>query len=177
MTSIVNRAMFFAAEAHASIGQVRKYTKEPYINHPRSVVAILQEAGIDQEDTLAAAWLHDVVEDTPVSDADLRAEFGDRVADLVAMVTDVSTPRDGNRATRKAIDRDHLAQADKWGQSIKLADLIDNTRSIVQHDPNFAAIYLAEKEDLLRVLTRGDAGLLSQAWSSLNRGFDALTKG
>ena len=62
------------------------------------------------------------------------------VANLVAEVTDVSTPVDGNRASRKALDRAHLAHASWRGKNIKLDDIIDNCRDICRHDPEFAQI-------------------------------------
>lgn len=76
---------------------------------------------------------------------------------------DVSRPKDGNRAVRKAKDRAHLARASAEGKSIKLADLVSNTRSIVAHDPNFSVVYLREKRALLPFLTEGDAGLFALA--------------
>ena len=75
----------------------------------------------------------------------------------------MSKPEDGNRATRKAIDREHTAQAPAEAQTIKLADLISNSKSIMAHDPDFAVTYLAEKRLLLEVLTKGDPGLHAEA--------------
>ena len=147
--------------AHSSIGQIRKYTNEPYIVHPREVVEILRTmtATPPSNTMLAAAWLHDVVEDTPFTLADIRMYFNDRVARLVEQLTDISKPRDGNRRTRKAIDRAHTAIASPEAKTIKLADLISNTRSIVEEDLKFAEIYLQEKLLLLDVLKEGDDDL------------------
>lgn len=139
--------------------QVRKYTGEPYYHHPFEVVRILERVGITDENTLAAAYLHDVVEDCGVTFTEIENWFNRRVAELVRMVTDVSKPEDGNRAVRKTMDKDHLAKADAAGQSIKLADLICNTCSITKYDQKFAKVYLAEKRELLKVLTRGDCEL------------------
>jgi (p)ppGpp synthase/HD superfamily hydrolase len=160
MIDLVLRAAKFAEKAHA--GQTRKYTGEPYISHPRDVAWMVYAATSDDEAT-AAAWLHDVVEDCGVDPREIAALFGMRVAQLVEMVTDVSRPEDGNRRARKAIDRDHLARADATGQTIKLADLIDNTTSIVERDPDFAKVYLREKRELLEVLTKGDRMLWERA--------------
>jgi hypothetical protein len=85
--------------------------------------------------------------------------FGIDIATLVGWLTDVSKPEDGNRAVRKAMDRAHTAEAPAEAQTIKLADLISNSRSIMQHDAEFARVYLEEKRLLLEVMTRGDAGL------------------
>jgi (p)ppGpp synthase/HD superfamily hydrolase len=112
---------------------------------------------------VAAAWLHDTVEDTDVTIELIRAEFGDKVAELVGWLTDVSRPEDGNRAVRKAIDREHSASAPAEAQTVKLADLIANTRSIMKHDVAFAKTYLEEKRLLLEVMDRGDATLVAIA--------------
>jgi (p)ppGpp synthase/HD superfamily hydrolase len=155
-------ARIFATAAHAAVGQLRKYTHEPYIVHPAEVVSIVQTVP-HTEAMLAAAWLHDVVEDTGVTIETVRAEFGAEVADLVSWLTDVSRPEDGNRVHRKARDREHTAQAPAEAQTVKLADLISNTRSIIAHDPKFAVTYLEEKRALLAVMTRGDATLMEIA--------------
>lgn len=158
MTSLEYKAQAFATHHHGAIGQVRKYTGEPYINHPAAVVALLRTVP-HTEEMLAAAWLHDTVEDTAATIEEVRIEFGDEVAELVGWLTDVSTKEDGNRAARKAIDREHTAAAPPAAKTIKLADLIDNSRSILTLDPDFARVYLREKERLLAFLTEGDPTL------------------
>jgi (p)ppGpp synthase/HD superfamily hydrolase len=112
---------------------------------------------------VAAAWLHDVVEDTGCTYTDIHMAFGADIAALVGWLTDVSKPEDGNRAYRKARDRAHSAEAPAEAQTIKLADLISNSRSIVQHDPAFAKTYLEEKRLLLEVMTKGDPTLMAEA--------------
>lgn len=171
--TIVERAKKFATAAHASIGQVRKYTFEPYIVHPAEVVRIVMSVP-HSEAMLAAAWLHDTVEDTPVTIEEIYAEFGEEVGELVGWLTDVSCKEDGNRAVRKAIDREHTAAAPAEAQTVKLADLISNSRSILEHDTDFAAVYLAEKALLLDVLTKGDPTLHAQATEILKQGQEAL---
>lgn len=162
MTNIVERARLFATAAHAAVGQTRKYTGEPYIVHPLEVASIVESAG-GTDAMVAAALLHDVLEDTDVTVDLLEAEFGSEVADLVLWLTDVSKPEDGNRSTRKALDRQHSAAAPAAAQTVKVADLISNTRSIVAHDPHFSKVYLEEKRLLLDVLTRADPTLLEMA--------------
>jgi (p)ppGpp synthase/HD superfamily hydrolase len=159
---IVEKARIFATAAHAAVGQVRKYTNEPYIVHPAEVVSIVSSVPHTDE-MLAAAWLHDTVEDTGVTIEVIRAEFGSKVADLVGWLTDVSRPEQGNRATRKAIDRAHSAMAPAEAQTVKLADLISNTCSIVAFDEKFAKTFLEEKRMLLDVMTKGDAKLMAEA--------------
>jgi len=162
MLPLVEKARIFATAAHAAVGQRRKYTDEPYIVHPIEVAKMVEEVGGTPE-MIAAAFLHDVVEDTGITIETILAEFGSDVADLVAWLTDVSKPEDGNRAVRKAIDRAHLAQSPAEAMTIKIADLISNTRSILKHDKNFARIYLEEKRLLLEVLDKGDARLMAEA--------------
>ena len=160
MDIMVQKAIFFATQAHA--GQTRKYTGEPYVNHPIEVMRLVSEVNDDPE-VLAAAILHDVVEDTPATITNIRIGFNARVAALVDDLTDVSKPEDGNRATRKELDRQHTAKASPDAKTIKLADLISNSMSIVKDDPNFAKVYMKEKRALLEVLTEGDATLYKRA--------------
>jgi (p)ppGpp synthase/HD superfamily hydrolase len=160
--TLVERARVFATAAHAAVGQVRKYTFEPYIVHPAEVAMIVASRPHDPE-MVAAAWLHDTVEDTGVTIEVIREEFGTRVAELVGWLTDVSRPEHGNRAHRKALDRAHSAMAPAEAQTVKLADLIANTRSIMKHDVAFAKTYLEEKRLLLEVMTKGDAVLMAEA--------------
>ncbi len=166
ISPLEQRAQAFATGAHAAIDQRRKYTNEPYIVHPAAVVEIVRSV-CDIPVVLAAAWLHDTVEDTKVTIDVIEEVFGQQVALLVLELTDKSRPEDGNRVARKAIDRQHLALASPSAQTIKLADLIDNTSSIVQYDREFAQTYLLEKGLLLEVLTRGDEVLQAMARASL----------
>lgn len=154
--SIIVDAFGYAATKHRN--QKRKYSGAPYIVHPFAVARTVEAFGYRPE-VVAAALLHDVVEDTDATLNDIMDRFGSDVASLVAMVTDVSVPSDGNRAARKAIDREHLAQASHEGKAIKLADTIDNTHDIVANDPKFAVIYIAEKKILLPLLTGANPDL------------------
>jgi (p)ppGpp synthase/HD superfamily hydrolase len=160
--TIVEKARIFATAAHSAVAQLRKYTGEPYIVHPAEVVSIVRTVEHTDE-MLAAAWLHDVVEDTGVTIEVIRAEFGDEVAELVGWLTDVSRPEDGPRWFRKKKDREHTAEAPAKAHTIKLADLISNSKSIMEYDPRFAKTYLEEKRLLLEVMTRGDSFLMSEA--------------
>lgn len=158
----IEKAKLFAKAAHAAVGQLRKYTNEPYHTHPEAVADIVASV-TSWEAAIAAAHLHDVVEDTRVTLDMIHEEFGRTVANLVEELTDVSRPEDGDRATRKAIDRAHTAKASPWGKTVKLADLIHNTQSIVANDPKFARVYLAEKELLLQELRDGNPILWNMA--------------
>ena len=163
--SLSYRAAIFAKEAHKH--QVRKYTGVPYWVHLTEVAGIFSTV-IDavpeflRDAALAACWLHDTIEDCSVSAADLDHQFGSVVADAVMYLSDLE---EGNRVERKAATRARLAGAPGWVQTIKCADLISNTSSIVIHDPKFAVTYLAEKGALLAVLTKADPRLREWARS------------
>lgn len=156
--NIIKKARLVATVAHAAVGQQRKYTGEPYIVHPAEVAQLVTRYG-GTENQIAAAWLHDVVEDTHITEEFIHEEFGDDIASLVFWLTDVSKPEDGNRAARKAKDLEHLRTADSLAKTIKLADIISNIKSIKEHDAEFAAVYLPEKRAELAVLTAGHAHL------------------
>lgn len=162
MSDLVQRARHHASQAHGRIDQRRRYSNQPYEVHLKSVATLVASVGGDEE-MVAAAWLHDTVEDTPVTLEELERTFGPGVASLVDQLTDVSRPHHGNRAARKAIDRAHLAQASPRAQTVKLADLIDNARDICKHDRDFAAVFLQEMAALLPLLGEGDARLMAQA--------------
>lgn len=154
---MLDEVLKFATMAHGD--QKRKYTGEPYIVHPIAVSEIVKTVPHTDE-MVAAALLHDVVEDTPVTIQEIETKFGSKVAELVGWLTDTSRPENGNRKTRKSIDRLHSADAPAEAQTIKLADLIHNTKSIEQHDPSFWKVYKQEKIALLDVLTKGDRSLM-----------------
>lgn len=162
MSELVERAREFATAAHQRIGHQRKYNKQPYHVHLEAVAERVAQVSDDPE-MIAAAWLHDTVEDTPATLDDIEEAFGLPVAELVEELTDVSRPSDGNRSRRKSIDRMHSAQASARAKTVKLADLIDNCKDITKHDERFARVYLVEMGALLKVLTDGDQTLFAEA--------------
>jgi len=86
MQTLEERAQRYASKAHAAADQRRKYTDEPYIVHPAAVVELVRSVS-DDDEMLAAAWLHDTVEDTSSTLEDIRTHFGERVRSLVEMLT------------------------------------------------------------------------------------------
>jgi len=141
----------FAHTAHD--GQKRKYTGEDYIVHPMAVSKLVKEHGGSKVQQ-AAALLHDVVEDTQYTLADIHANFGHEVATLVQWLTDTSRPEDGNRATRKEIDRKRLEMAPAEAQFIKLADMLDNSETIFEFDPSFATVFKREMVQLVDSMSK-----------------------
>ena len=146
-------ARVYATAAHSAVGQMRKYTDEPYIVHPIRVGDIVDKFG-GTDEMISAAYLHDVVEDTGVSIEDILDMFGSVVAVIVDGLTDVSKPEDGNRAVRKAMDRQHSADATWAAQFVKCADIIDNAADIGDNDPSFNVVYRKEMAALLKVLDK-----------------------
>lgn len=152
---IITKAEQFAYQKH--LGQRRKYTDEPYISHCRTVAQLVAGETPDPE-VVAAAFLHDTLEDTNTSVEELREVFGPKIATLVLEVTDMYTPElypSKNRAARKKLECERIKHISPEAKLIKLCDLMDNTSSIVRHDPNFAVVYLREKADMLEAMGYG----------------------
>lgn len=174
--NLKEKAEVFARAAHGAVGQVRKYNGEAYVNHCAEVASILvrfAEWPVSDEQ-VAAAWLHDTVEDTKITLDDIRNCFGADVEILVEALTDVSRPEDGNRRARKQKDLEHTAAGPVAAKSVKLADLISNGLNIVQWDPNFGRVYLREKERILAVCQDADPGLIREANRVLDEGLAKL---
>ena len=151
--TIVDKARYFATAAHAAVGQKRKYDGADYIVHPERVAQNVRRYG-GTDYMIAAAYLHDVVEDTDVTMDTITSMFGSVVAKLVSDLTDVSKPGDGNREARKTIDRQNTANATADAQFIKCADIIDNAYDIADNDPSFWRVYRREMSLLLAEMVR-----------------------
>ncbi|MBP1729293.1 MAG: guanosine polyphosphate pyrophosphohydrolase/synthetase, partial [Deltaproteobacteria bacterium] len=167
MPELAAKARDYAIHAHARINQLRKYTFQPYDVHLKTVADLVAMV-TDDEETIAAAWLHDTVEDTPATFEDIEREFGHGVKSLVMELTDISRPGDGNRALRKEIDLDHTAMASARAKTVKLADLIDNCIDICRNDPKFGPVYLQEMVDLMEVLHEGNQRLYRKALKTVD---------
>ena len=157
--SIAFEAMCFAREVHKH--QKRKYTGNAYTDHLGEVAGIVASVP-HTEEMIAIAWLHDCVEDQGVTERYLELRFGHIVAQGVMMLSDLEA---GNRAERKRLGRERLTKSPPEIQTIKYADLISNTSSIVQFDPKFAEVYLEERRLLLEVMDKGDEHLYALACS------------
>jgi (p)ppGpp synthase/HD superfamily hydrolase len=119
------RAYEFAAAAHRE--QLRESDAAPFILHPLEVAVLLCNCGFDDE-VVAAALLHDAVEDTPVTADDLRSEFGDRIADLVSSLSDDATIE--GYPQRKAALRKQVAAAGPDALAIFAADKVTKAREL-----------------------------------------------
>ncbi len=131
-TSLLDRAIIFAVHAHA--GTERRGKGFPYIVHPMEAAEIVATITSDQE-LLSAAVLHDVVEDTPVTVEDIRSEFGDRIADLVASESDNfedGVSEEDSWHTRKKAAIERLAHATRDAKIVALGDKLSNMRAIAR---------------------------------------------
>lgn len=171
-TALYQKALNFAAEAHKN--QFRKGTDTPYITHPVDVADIIATM-TDDENMIAAGLLHDVVEDTDRTEADIRACFGDRIANLVSAETE-DKMRDQKAEDTWIIRKQNtlwgLEHASKEAKIMALADKLANLRSIDrdyqlvgdqiwnrfnQKDPDKQAWYYKTVADLTSELCDYDA--------------------
>ncbi len=162
---LVERARAYATGAHAAVGQRHKHEQFPYATHLRSVAELVGRAGGTPR-MIAAAWLHDVVENTACTLEDLRTEFGDEVACYVDWLTDSS--KDGD-AEAKAKEHARLAGAPVEAKAIKLADLIDNCSTVLRYKPDIADNYLADKQQVARLVADGNRSLYEHAMEIFQR--------
>lgn len=126
------RAAHFAARVHTTHKR-KGASAEPYVNHVLEVARILAENGAPEE-AILAGLLHDTVEDTEVTQAELAEGFGAEVADLVAEVTDdKSLPK----AERKALQVAKAPHKSPGGKMIKLADKTSNLRRLIRTPPDW----------------------------------------
>ena len=131
-TELLDRAIVFAVRAHA--GTERRGKGYPYIVHPLEAVEIVATMTSDQE-LLAAAALHDTVEDTDVTVEQIRAEFGDRIAALVAAESDempAGMSEEASWYARKQAAIDRLAHATHDAKMVALGDKLSNMRAIAR---------------------------------------------
>ncbi len=129
-SQILVKAAYLAAVAHKN--QKRKSDESPYINHPLGVAAILAGVGIDDVSTLAAAMLHDVVEDTDVTIEQVLDTFGEKIASIVAEVTD---DKSLSKVERKRGQIAHAPYLSKEAKLVKLADKLYNFRDLQRMPP------------------------------------------
>ena len=137
MMDLFDKAICYATEAHA--GMKRKGTETPYIVHPMESVAVVATM-TNEPAVLAAAVLHDVVEDTKRTLGEIRAEFGNIVAGLVASESENKREELPSAITwkmRKQETLEHLAHASKEAKMIALGDKLSNIRAIYRDYSEF----------------------------------------
>lgn len=171
MEEVLEKVKDFADKAHGE--QKRKYSPERYIVHPERVMKHCQQH-TSSLPVLAAALLHDVLEDTTVKQRELHQflcsvmskDDAVKTTQLVEELTDVYTktkyPR-LNRRKRKQKEANRIEKTSPESQTIKYADIIDNCKEITIHDPEFAGLFLCECKMLLKRIPNGNKELLQKA--------------
>jgi (p)ppGpp synthase/HD superfamily hydrolase len=157
--SLILDAARFAAQCHE--GQTRKYNGQPYITHPIRVAGRTATHPMATEELVAAAFLHDVIEDCGQSEDEIALRFGALVTGFVVELTNTSKEHGVNRAERKRRDRDRMAKVSTQAKIVKLIDRIDNLREIDRGN-DFFSVYAAESLLLADVLDVADAALADE---------------
>lgn len=157
--NLIIKAAQYAAKAHAD-SPPRKFNNLPYIIHPTRVAGrVIQATGVTEE-VVAAAWLHDVVEDCADFSDLLLAGFPDSVFRLVMEVTNPeyvpTNPYRATRAVRIAQNREHIRKGSYWAKYIKLCDRIDNLNDLVGADRGYQRLYANESLLLADALVMPD---------------------
>ena len=172
-TSLIVRAYEVASKAHT--GQFRK-SGEPYITHPVAVATILAELGMTSQ-TLAAALLHDTVEDTDYTLEDLRADFGDEITLLVDGVTKLDKLQYGDAAQAETVRKMIVAMSkDIRVLLIKLSDRLHNARTWKYVPAENAARKAKETLEIYAPLAHR-LGMNTIKWELEDRSFKALYPG
>jgi (p)ppGpp synthase/HD superfamily hydrolase len=171
MDPILEQIKEFADNAHGN--QTRKYSPERYIVHPVRVMEICRKY-TSSVAVLAAALLHDVLEDTNVTADEihhflssvLSEQDASQTLQLVIELTDVYTkskyPR-WNRRKRKSKEAKRIEQTSADSQTVKYADIMDNCKEIAIEDPDFAGVFLWECKMLLEKIPKGNPELREEA--------------
>ena len=183
--NILEQVIEFTREAHGE--QRRKYSPDHYIVHPIRVMELVKKH-TDDIAVLSAAVMHDVLEDTEITEEEL-GEFlsktmnkpdADRTLTLVVELTDVYIKRDYpnlNRRVRKEKEVQRMEKTSSDAQTIKYADIIDNSAEIAEHDPDFARVFLYECRNLLRKMKNGNKQLYDLAVEKVEGGIKKLKSG
>lgn len=172
----------FVKEKHKD--QKRKHTNEPYHTHLYNVAEIVSAY---ESDCIEIALCHDLFEDTncnfnvlykAMTDIGYERDFSYNVCSCVTELTDKFTKEEYpylNRSKRKKNEAERLSKISAISQSVKYADLIDNTSSIAKYDKDFAKVYLKEKEVILSGMNQGNAMLYKDCKQVLGNALLCLT--
>jgi len=162
--TMIQSALAIASLYHRN--QKRKYTGEPYIEHPKLVAKIITDYmeacddiplfafdPMDYSVIQSAALLHDTIEDTNATYEEIQKVFGKSVCDLVYFLTDDLTPKDGNRKLRKEKYLEKLLDSPYEAKCLKIADVLANVRNLAEvvpaEDKGFAIKYVGEKQQMV----------------------------
>ena len=161
MSDLVKRARVFVSSHQQRIAAQRNPAWQNHELHLKAVAQIVASVARDEE-LVATAWLHDIVEETGVTIGNLRRTFGERIAKLVAEVTPVSRPSDGNVDARRQRDLQHFADASSEAKTILLADVIDTVRDLHKNDEYGFTTYASYARELVPLLNSGNPMLFAR---------------
>lgn len=168
-SSLIEKARDLAYRAHA--GQTRKYTGTPYITHPAQVASLVSRQPWATDVEVAAAWLHDLLED---GDPSYIKEFRDNLpTEVIRLVEELTNPSKGSTAPRhqrKQQDRNHLQHVSVEAKRIKLIDRNLNIQDIPEvGEEDFLDLYLQESALLLQALQGAEPSLEAELSNTIRR--------
>lgn len=140
---LIKKASDFATLKHK--GQIRIFGKIPYISHPSAVADLVTKYGGSAE-MIAAAWLHDTLEDTDTTEEELREKFGDKVANLVV---EISSPEISDKSQKGKYLADKMNTMSSEALTIKLCDRLHNVSDLDKSSSRFQQLYPAETKFIL----------------------------
>lgn len=146
--SLILKAAKFAREKHAGTFRKHSIPPKPYFTHVAAVAGRVAGWAEDDE-TVAAAFLHDVIEDCKVTYEELADKFGEKVADIVLRLTNPSKVIKAPRQIRKQMDAEHMEKQPPVVQRIKMEDRCHNLEEIVNGPRDWILKYLDESENLI----------------------------
>jgi (p)ppGpp synthase/HD superfamily hydrolase len=169
---LLDAAESLAEAAHE--GQTRAYglEDEPYIVHPRQIAARVMDRPDATPEMVAAAYLHDVVEDTDVTLDEIATATSPAVAELVGWLTDEFTHEafpDLNRKARKKLEHERLSQAPHPAKVLKLLDRLSNLGTMQGAKPGFQRLYADESESILEALAGTDDNLEAEMRAAITQ--------
>jgi hypothetical protein len=168
MGDLIRSARSFAASHSQRITISREPGLQTASSHLKSVAQIVASVSQDEK-AIAAAWLHDIVEDTGVTIGDIEREFGVEVAKLVGEVSVFNEPVEGNQMGSAEFVTRHFAHASAEAKTIKLADLIDTCNDLYKCHPAALRAYAAQANELAAAFEGGDASLLERLARDLKK--------
>ena len=184
MEKVLEKIQTFADQSHGI--QQRKYSPDKYIVHPVRVMETCRTY-LPVLPVLAAALLHDVLEDTPVTKEEIKQfllllldeETTTRTTGLVEELTDIYTRKKypgWNRKKRRAKEAKRLSKTSAEAQTIKYADIIDNSLDLKNAEPDFARLFLFECRALLKAMNDGNDELRQIAIKTVDECIKAARK-
>ncbi|MBU2612221.1 MAG: HD domain-containing protein [Nanoarchaeota archaeon] len=150
---ITDIAKNFAKEKH--MGQVRKFQGEPYFNHVEKVSKIIEEnkESSHKNELVAAALLHDTLENTNTNEKELKENFGELITSLVKeLTTDKKESQSIGKKEYLAEKLSNTGKVSSWGLVIKLADRLDNVSDLHKSEKKFRENYIDETKHILKTL-------------------------